>query len=223
MISIIIPMLNEEKALPETLACLRRQTGQDQIIVVDGGSEDHSQQLVETYEDIQLLASRPGRANQMNVGARRASGDWLLFLHADTHLPSDALRAIRQLDKNTQAGCFHQRFSRPHWFLRLVSWLHNRRCRTTRVMYGDQAMFIRRELFERIGGFPDQAILEDVAISEVILKHTQPRLLPQTVVTSSRKFDQRGVFRSFFDVFIIMSCYELRLPIFRRGFFTSYR
>ena len=223
MISIIIPVLNEEKALPETLACLRRQTQDHEIIVVDGGSRDHSRQLVEAYEDIQLLSADPGRASQMNAGASIAKGEWLLFLHADTHLPSNALQAIALLNGDCEAGCFHQRFSRPHWFLSFVSWLHNRRCAHTGVIYGDQAMFIRRDLFQRVGGFPTQAILEDVSLSEMILKLTRPSLLPLTVVTSSRKFDQRGVFRSFFDIVIIMSCYELRLPIMRRGFFASYR
>ena len=223
MISIIIPVLNEEKALPETLACLRRQIQDDEIIVVDGGSEDHSQQLVETYEDIQLLMASPGRASQMNAGAAIATGDWLLFLHADTHLPSNALQTIANLDSDCRAGCFRQRFSRAHWFLRFVSWLHNRRCAHTGVMYGDQAMFMRRELFQCIGGFPSHSILEDVSMSEEIMQHTRPRLLPLTVVTSSRKFEQRGVFKSFLDIVVIMSCYELRLPIPRRGFFASYR
>jgi len=223
MISIIIPVLDEEKALPETLACLRRQTQDDEIIVVDGGSQDHSCQLVETYEDIQLIKTRPGRANQMNAGADVAKGDWFLFLHADTQLPSKALQTIRALDSGLQAGCFRQRFTRQHWFLRFVSWLHNKRCAHTGVMYGDQAMFIRRDLFQHIGGFPTQSILEDVSISEAILKLTRPTMLPITVVTSSRKFDQRGVFKSFLDVVVIMSCYELRLSIPRRSFFASYR
>jgi len=223
MISIIIPVLNEEKALPETLACLHRPEQNDEIIVVDGGSEDHSRQLVETYEDIQLLTASPGRASQMNAGAAIARGDWLLFLHADTHMPSNALQTIAGLGNDCQAGCFRQRFSRRHWFLRFVSWLHNRRCAHTGVMYGDQAMFIRRELFQRIGGFPRYSILEDVSMSEKILQHTRPRLLPFTVVTSSRKFEQRGVFKSFFDIVVIMSCYDLHLPIPRRGFFASYR
>ena len=223
MISIILPVLNEEVALPETLARLQRKASDHEIIVVDGGSQDRTREVVEAFEGVSWRSASPGRARQMNRGARDAVGDWLLFLHADTFLPELALKAIENLDTTCQAGCFRQRFSRQHWVLQGVSWLHNWRCQRSRIMYGDQAMFIRRSLFERIGGFPDQAILEDVAISETIKQHTTPQMLPLTVTTSSRKFDQRGPLRAFFDVAIILSCYELRLPILRRGFFASYR
>ena len=164
-----------------------------------------------------------GRARQMNAGARQCQGDVLLFLHADTLLPVDALLSINTLDSDIKAGCFRQRFSGKHWFLSAVSWLHNWRCNRSRIIYGDQAMFIRRKFFHQIGGFPEEDILEDVLISEEIVKHTRPVLLEQNVVTSSRKFEQRGLFRSFFDIFLIMSCYELRLPIIRKAFFAAFR
>ena len=136
---------------------------------------------------------------------------------------SDALQAIVALDKSISAGGFCQRFSKRHWFLGLVSRLHNWRCNRTRIIYGDQCLFIRRTLFDKIGGYPEQAILEDVLISERILKHTRPVLLEQIATTSSRKFEQRGLYRSFFDIVVIMCCYELRLPVFRQGFFASFR
>ncbi|MEM7027900.1 MAG: TIGR04283 family arsenosugar biosynthesis glycosyltransferase [Pseudomonadota bacterium] len=228
MISIVIPVLNEAKALPKTLENILAQISdqqQIQIIVCDGGSEDNTQEIARKVENVELVIAKRGRAKQMNVGAVRATGDWLLFLHADTLLPADGLQTIHSLTEHThiQAGCFQQQFSRDHWFLRFVSWLHNWRCNRSRIMYGDQAMFIRRRLFNDIGGFPEEQILEDVLISELIVKHTYPVLLPKTVVTSSRKFEQRGLFRSFFDIFLIMSCYELKLPIMRQGFFASFR
>lgn len=225
MISIIIPVLNEEKALPETLINIFKQFSDKQIIVVDGGSVDQTQKIARDHSDVELITSQRGRARQMNAGAIKACGEWLLFLHADTLLPEKALQEIQLLspESDKQAGCFHQRFSKNHWFLRFVSWLHNWRCNRTRIMYGDQAMFVRRELFEHIGGFPEEDILEDVLISELIAKETNPVMLEQEVITSSRKFEQRGLFRSFFDIFVIMSCYELRLPIFRQVFFDAFR
>ncbi len=225
MISIIIPVLNEEKALPETLSSILSQLDNVQVIVVDGDSSDRTQMIARENAEVELIVSERGRARQMNAGAVKANGEWLLFLHADTLLPKNAIQEIQSLtsDKNKQAGCFHQRFSKDHWFLRFVSRLHNWRCRRTRIIYGDQAMFIRRQLFESIGGFPEQDILEDVLISELIVAQTNPILLDQEVITSSRKFEQRGLFRSFFDIFIIMSCYELRLPIFRKDFFAGFR
>ena len=210
-------------ALPETLRQVLTQGEETQVTVVDGGSTDNTQQQVENLDNVEWLISAPGRARQMNVGAQVSTGDWLLFLHADTWLPEGALETINSLDRTILAGGFCQQFSKRHWFLKLVSQLHNWRCRRSRIIYGDQCLFIRRTLFEKIGGFPEQTILEDVLISERILKHTRPVLLEQSVITSSRKFEQRGLFRSFFDIVIIMSCHELRLPVFRRGFFAPFR
>ena len=223
MISVIIPTLNEEKALPETLECLSNQDLEKQVIVVDGGSHDDTRQIVEDTPWVEWVIAPAGRASQMNAGAVAARGDWLLFLHADTWLPEGALQAIANLDGDIAAGGFRQQFSNAHWFLALVSRMHNWRCNRTRVIYGDQAMFIRRDLFDRIGGFPREDVLEDVLISEHILTHTRPALLAQTVTTSSRKFEQHGPYRSFFDIVIIMCCYELHLPLLRRRFFSAFR
>ena len=190
MISVVIPTLNEESALPATLERIFAQRAVTQVIVADGGSSDGTARIVEDMPMVEGIVAPIGRAWQMNAGARLARGDWLLFLHADTWLPGDALETICALDKTVLAGGFHQQFSRPHWFLRLVSRLHNWRCNRSGVIYGDQCLFIRRTFFERIGGFPEVAQLEDVKICERILEHSQPVLLEQTVITSSRKFEQ---------------------------------
>jgi len=223
LISVIIPVLNEELALPETLNRVLDQGGDIQVIVVDGGSKDNTRQIAGNAAPVEWIVSATGRARQMNAGATLSRGDWLLFLHADTWLPDDALQTIAALDSSILAGGFHQQFSKAHWFLNYVSRLHNWRCNRSRIIYGDQCLFVRRVLFERIGGFPEEAILEDVLIGERILEHTKPVLLEQTVITSSRKFEQRGLLRSFFDIVIIMCCYELRLPVLRQGFFSSFR
>ena len=122
----------------------------------------------------------------MNTGAGVARGEWLLFLHADTLLPDGALEAIAALPDDIQAGGFRHRFSGDDWRLRLISWMHNVRCRWTHVFYGDQALFVRRALFERLGGFPEQALMEDVAFCEKLVHATRPRLLQTCVVTDAQ-------------------------------------
>ncbi|MGH8580903.1 MAG: TIGR04283 family arsenosugar biosynthesis glycosyltransferase, partial [Gammaproteobacteria bacterium] len=149
MISVIIPAYNEEKTLPGTLRALFRQPGVFEVIVVDGGSSDGTRELARDYAGVRLLTAPKGRASQMNAGARAASGEWLLFLHADTQLPDNALSRLDQweADPHYQAGGFTQRFSGDDWRLRLVSFLDNVRCRRTRIIFGDQALFVRRVLF----------------------------------------------------------------------------
>ena len=215
MISIIIPVYNEEKALPATLDHLQRQAGACEIIAVDGGSSDRTCSLICRYPEVRLVHAPKGRASQMNAGACVARGAWLLFLHADTLLPPHALVKLHALeaDQACQAGGFRHWFSGHDWRLRLISILDNYRCRRTRIIYGDQAMFVRRALFHQLGGFPDQPILEDVAFCEKLLRVTQPVLLDEYVVTDARKFVQMGIWRSFARVLGIVVRLELGLPI----------
>lgn len=223
MISVIIPTLNEERALPATLARVFAQAGECEIIVVDGGSTDRTREIATGNGRIQLLTAPKGRAAQMNAGASRARGEWLLFLHADTLLPDGALAAIMALPDDIQAGGFRHRFSGDDWRLRLISWMHNWRCRWTRVFYGDQALFVRRSLFKRLGGFPEDYPLEDVAFGERLRAAIRPRLLNLYVVTDARKFTQMGAWKSLGRVALILTCHELRLPIPARTFFSDIR
>lgn len=223
MISIIIPVLNEERALPNTLQEVFSQAGEFEVIVVDGGSTDNTLDIVSQDSRIQLLTATTGRASQMNAGAQQASGDWLLFLHADTLLPNDALLNIEQLSSESQAGGFKHRFSGHAWSLRLISWLHNFRCRWTRIFYGDQAMFVRRKLFTELGMFPNEPILEDLLFSEQLVKVTRPVILDSYVITESRKFEQQGIWLSFWQVLLILASHELHLPIPAKKFFANVR
>ena len=161
----------------------------------------------------------------MNAGAKQAGGDWLLFLHADTLLPEGALARLNGLeaDHTIQAGGFLHRFSGEDWRLRLVSVLDNFRCRRSRIIYGDQAMFVRRALFERLGGFPDQPILEDVSFCDKLVHVVTPVLLAPPVLTDSRKFLKMGVWRSFARVLLIILHVEFRLPVLPRAFFQDIR
>lgn len=223
MISVIIPALNEEKGLPATLGNLYAQDGELEIIVVDGGSSDATIDIARHYEGVRVISAATGRASQMNAGALVAQGDWLLFLHADALLPDDALTKISGQGRDVQAGGFRHEFSGKTWGLKLVSWLHNYRCQRTSVLYGDQAMFIRKSLFEKLGSFPEVNTLEDLLFGERLAEVTHPILLEQTVLSDSRKFEQKGVWLSLFRVILIQVCHELKLPVPTRKFFAHVR
>jgi rSAM/selenodomain-associated transferase 2 len=225
MISVIIPVLDEEQALPLTLTSLMRQAGDYEVIVVDGGSRDRTCAIAQADKRVLLLTAARGRGSQMNAGARAARGAWLLFLHADTQLPDGALARVNALenDPSCQAGGFRHRFSGRDWRLRLVSWLDNLRCRMTGVVYGDQALFVRGSLFERLGGFPVGTVMEDVLFSEQLARVTRPRLLTPPVITDARKFIKLGVWRALGMVALILVCHELRLPRPSKAFFADIR
>lgn len=237
MVSVVIPAYNEEKALPHTLRELFRQLGDYEVIVVDGGSTDRTHAVLAEFsfsESPSLLTSHPsrrlltapkGRASQMNVGAKHAIGDWLLFLHADTVLPPGAIQRLNEMELNLtiQAGGFMHQFSGDDWRLKLISFLDNFRCIRSRIIYGDQALFVRCALFEQLGGFPNRPILEDVAFCERLIAVTTPLLLSSCVMTDARKFLKMGVWRSFLRVLLIILHVEFHLPVLPRAFFQDVR
>ena len=225
MISVVIPAYNEERALPDTLACLFSQAGDYEVILVDGGSTDGTRTIAEGRDGVQIVQAPKGRAAQMNAGAAKARGEWLLFLHADTLLPEQGLARIADLPAEVSAGGFRHRFSGRGFGLWFISLVDNIRCTWSRIIFGDQAMFIRRAMFSRLGGFPDTQRLEDVQFCETLVKHTKPILLDQAVTTDSRKFVQHGVWRSLARVAIILLCVSLgrRLPGDSLRFFEDVR
>lgn len=225
MISVIMPVLNEQKALPATLDALRRQPGAFETIVVDGGSSDRTLEILAQYPWTKVISAHRGRARQMNAGACVATGEWLLFLHADTLLPDGALARLRAWHdrQDIEAGGFRHRFSGDRSSLRLISWIDNLRCRYSRIIYGDQAMFIRKGLFMTLGGFSEQATMEDVEFCERLLSVTAPRLIADPVITSSRKFEQMGIWRSFLRVAVILVRHQLGLRVPRGRFFSDIR
>ena len=237
MVSVVIPAYNEEQALPHTLRELFYQCGDYEVIVVDGGSIDRTRNVLKDFgfsPDVSRLTSHvsrltltapKGRASQMNVGAKEATGDWLIFLHADTILPPGAIQRLNDMeaDQGIQAGGFMHQFSGDDWRLKLISLLDNFRCTRSRIIYGDQALFVRRALFEQLGGFPNRPILEDVAFCERLIAVTTPLLLTPSVVTDARKFLKMGVWRSFVRVLLIILHVEFRLPVLPRAFFQDVR
>ena len=225
MVSVIIPTYNEEIALPATLSSVLRHKGEYEVIVVDGGSSDQTKDIADANPGVRFTTAPKGRAVQMNTAARRARGEWLLFLHADTLLPEGAICQLNRFEKDAeyQAGGFRHRFSGSDWRLRLISWIDNLRARLTRIIYGDQAMFVRRRLFQKMGGFPEEPVLEDLLFCEKLKTYTRPILLDQYVITDSRKFVQMGIGKSLARCLVILLCHVLRLPFIPKKFFSDIR
>jgi rSAM/selenodomain-associated transferase 2 len=226
MISVIIPTLNEEKALPATLDALMTQSGDFEVTIVDGASDDRTRSIVERFAArdgrIHLHLSHRGRAQQMNTGARSSKREWLLFLHADTLLPEDALPLITDQDDAVEAGCFRHSFSGSGRALGLLSWFHNRRFQVTRVVYGDQGLFIRRKLFEGLGGFP-AGEMEDIAFGLLLRTATRPIMLPSKLITDSRKFEQMGAWSATAHAVKLLVRFRFRREIERDPFFGEFR
>ena len=197
-ISIIIPVLNEANSIKSTLLALQayRQQGHE-VIVVDGGSDDQTVELAEHLSD-KVIRSQSGRAKQMNAGAAVAKRDVLLFLHADTHLPDQAPDLILHglLTTGKAWGRFNVRLSGQHPLLSVIAWLMNLRSRLSGIATGDQAIFVRHEVFMRLHGFPDVALMEDIRFSRALLSISRPVCLRQTVITSSRRWEQKGIVRT---------------------------
>jgi len=193
----IIPCLDEAAICVPRLAALQslRHEGHE-LILVDGGSEDDTVGLSRPLVDL-LLRGAPGRALQMNLGAEAATGDVLWFLHLDTVLPDGAVRQVlREALDGPGWGRFDVRLSGTRPIYRVVERMMNLRSRLTSMITGDQGMFVRRDLFERVGGFPEIALMEDLAISEHLKRIARPACLDGRVVTSCRRWERDGVWRT---------------------------
>ncbi len=182
----------------KALQALRKQGAE--LVVVDGGSIDESWARAQPWVD-RLISSPPGRAQQMNTGAAdtaSSQADALLFLHADTQLPPDALAAIGQALRERPWGRFDVQLDAPGWRFRMIETMMNGRSRLSGIATGDQAMFVRTDVFQAVGGFPNQALMEDIALSSRLRKQSPPACLRQRVRTSARKWLQSGVWRTIF-------------------------
>ena len=194
-LSIIIPVLDEGDGIAAALDALAhlRALGTE-VIVVDGGSRDATVERAQPRADRVVLATR-GRALQMNAGAERASGDVLLFLHADTRLPAEADRVVLNgLDQSRRVwGRFDVKIDGRSRLLPVVAWLMRLRSRLTGIATGDQAIFLRREAFQAVGGFPTVALMEDIAICKRLKRLGRPLCLRACVTTSGRRWEKNGV------------------------------
>lgn len=190
LVSVVIPALNEAECLPSTLQSIRAQPESHEIIVVDGGSSDATVEIAREYG--QVIRADRGRARQMNAGARAASGQVLLFLHADTRLPEGALRAIRETLEQPAvvAGNFRLRFDEQSPLLRFYAGCT--RLRSPLLCFGDRGLFVKRRAFEEVSGYPDISIFEDVEIVRLLHAAGRFAYLPDEVTTSARRFRQNG-------------------------------
>jgi rSAM/selenodomain-associated transferase 2 len=179
-----------------------------EILVVDGGSSDRSREIAGRL-GVNVMSAERGRARQMNQGAAQATGEVLLFLHADTRLPSSAFAEIR--DAFTDADCIGGRFDveleGDHWMLPVVARMISQRSRLTKVATGDQALFVRRGVFEQMGGFPDIPLMEDIAFCRSLKLMGRVACLRSRVVSSGRRWEIDGVWRTIFRMWTLKLLY----------------
>ncbi len=196
-ISVVIPALNEAHHLRATLKRLPREDGLE-VIVVDGGSHDATLAVAQERADLAIAASVAGRASQMNTGARAATGGILLFLHADTHLPVDFTAWIRQTlaRPQTVAGAFRLAVASDALALRWVEFGVRLRSRWLGLPYGDQGIFLRRSTFERVGGFPEQPLMEDFELMRRLHPLGRIQIVPSAASTSARRWERLGVWQT---------------------------
>ncbi|MZR63892.1 TIGR04283 family arsenosugar biosynthesis glycosyltransferase [Alcanivorax sp. DP30] len=195
-VSVIVPVLNEAAQLAEVLASIRRALQEeDELIVVDGGSLDGSAEIAERFAD-RVVHSPPGRARQMNAGAAQSSGEWLWFVHADSQLLPAHRAALVSLPEKASWGRFDVRLSGQRMMYAVIATLMNLRSRFTAIATGDQAIFVRRDVFSVVGGFADQPLMEDIALSARLRQRSRPCCVGPAVVTSSRRWQKNGVWRT---------------------------
>ena len=208
-VGVILPVLNEAGILDTALTEILKQAP-DEIIVVDGGSRDATRDVVRNHPRIRLLETERGRAAQMNAGAAEARSDILLFLHADTRLPPQALSHVRA---TIQSGHLWGRFdicldgARPAY--RVIERFMNLRSALTGIATGDQAIFVRRDAFERLGGYAPIALMEDIELSARLKRRQRPARVRAPVVTSARRWEQHGILRTMLRMWRLRLLYWL--------------
>lgn len=195
-LSVVIPVLNEGNGIQPLLSSLQSIRAQGhEIIVVDGGSNDATIALAKPLSDRVVISSR-GRAPQMNAGAAVASGNVLFFLHADSQLPGNFIELIVDAMNHSRWGRFDIRLSGDRFLFRVVEWFMNQRSRSSGISTGDQGLFVTRELFDAVGGFPAIALMEDIAITKKLRKFEAPICLVTKIITSSKRWEKNGAWHT---------------------------
>lgn len=209
-ISIIIPILNEAKILEKTLSQLQSEHEYHELIIVDGGSTDGSIPIAENYGKV--LTSVRGRAKQLNAGAAAATGDILIFLHADVWLEPGALAAVETaLSSGYIGGGFQQKIDGKSILYRMIEIAGNVRGRYLKVFYGDSGIFLTRTDFERIGGFPEIPILEEMEFSKALRRLGKTTLVSPCIHISARRWETRGIVRTTVNNWVITLLYFLKV------------
>ena len=214
LISIIVPIHNEAELLGRFLTLLRERAPHAEIIVVDGGSRDRSPEIARELADL-LLVSEPGRARQLNSGARVATGDTLWFLHADSEVPRDCVAQIeRQLrDDGVGGGYFRIRLPRDRAVYRLTDSFAHYAGKLLRIRCGDHGFFCRREVFQAIGGFPEVALMEDVEFFRALHRHGKVAAISSRLIVNARRYEQIGPAKLTFAYGVIAMLYALGVSL----------
>lgn len=211
-LSIIVPIYNEMEVLPDLLSHLQQWKRHGcEIVLVDGGSEDGCGDVAQAI-GFTVFHSGRGRALQMNTGAAQASGAALVFLHADTRLPDNGPKIILKALKLKSWGRFNVLIEGNHFMLSIVSLFMNLRSCITGISTGDQAIFVRKALFEEIGGFPEQPLMEDIEISKLLKRQGRPACINEKVTTSGRRWLTRGVWRTIWLMWRLRFSYWRGMP-----------
>ena len=193
-----MPTLNEADNLERLLPALHERCPEAEVIVVDGGSADATREVAARFPHVALVTSPRGRARQMNAGAQEARGDTLLFLHADTRLPNGAGAAIAAAldDPGVVGGRFDVSFDSPRAVFRMIAFFMNVRSRWSGISTGDQAIFVRRSIFDAMGGYPDIVLMEDIELCRRLKRRGRLVALRMRVTTSARKWEREGALRT---------------------------
>jgi rSAM/selenodomain-associated transferase 2 len=219
MISIITPVLNEKENIGRFLEHVNGLDGELELILVDGGSTDGTLEEIERGKegfshDLRVLNSQQGRGLQMNNGAKMAEGDILLFLHVDSELEKDALVVIEKKmeEGNMIGGGFTHSFHNPDRFLRLSSAFGNSRAKATKIFFGDFGIFIRKDIFDKMGGYQEIPFLEDVELCRKAKKHGELGQIDRLIVTSPRRYEKKGKYKltAFFSLAVVLNMIGLR-------------
>jgi len=214
-VSVIVPALNEAATIAMVLRCAR-EAGADELVVADGGSVDGTREAANGTADA-VVVTPPGRGRQMNAGTRASTGDALLFLHADTVIPPGSIGSVRTAlaRKDVVGGGFRVRLGTSpgapisrRIALRVTGWMINARSRIFRTFTGDQAIFLRRELFDRIGGYPEIPLMEDVELSRAMTRRGRTVLLSPRIVTSARRWESDGTARTILRMWFLRIAYR---------------
>ena len=228
-LSIIIPTLNEEKSIQSCLLALQPLRNDCELIIVDGDSTDNTRLIAAPLAD-KVLLSVKGRSKQMNNGAKQATGEILIFLHADTYLPENALALIEEkISLTKQWGRFDIQLSGNLFLLRVIAQMMNWRSRLTGIATGDQVIFVTRQAFEKTGQYPEINLMEDIALCKKLKKISSPICLKDKVISSGRRWEQNGIYRT------ILLMWTLRLRylfgadpktlafLYTQGVFTQFK
>lgn len=211
MLSIIIPILNEAKILEKTLSRLQSELASHELILVDGGSSDASVCIAEKYG--RVLISERGRAKQLNAGAAAATGDILIFLHADIWLEPGAIEAVeRALSSGYVGGGFRQKIDGKSILYRVIEIAANMRGKYLKVFYGDSGIFLSRTDFQKIGGFPDVPILEEMKFSKRLCELGKTTLVAPCIHLSARRWEANGIVQTTLNNWLITLLYFLNFP-----------